>query len=320
MSQRRHRIPFSPSSSSATSSAKAAFDLLHSRAAGISSSSSNSIADDRDPLRLQSRGGPSLNIMNTEFFALPGLHPADSPELVDDTRDSRQMCLDSWGSTSCVEENANYVTNRSTTEGDVDHSYGAVLSRNSWMIPMLALASVNVCVIVAFEVYVVCKASRNTPSRRHLFLGQMLLLGLLIGSLVGFAYAVEPTELSCAVIRLGTGMAYTLIYSSILVKLVFLISLNTGVYLPATYQALLFLFCVLVQVAIGIQWVATSGPLCEYNTRDHILSLLYVIFLFMFSTSLALKSRHYRDNYREGGVSNIKIHELFLHNFLPLSF
>ena len=49
-------------------------------------------------------------------------------------------------------------------------------------------------------------------------LSQMLLLGLLLGSVVGFAYAVEPSDLSCAAIRLGTGMSYALIYSSILVK------------------------------------------------------------------------------------------------------
>lgn len=176
---------------------------------------------------------------------------------------------------------------------------------------MLALASINVMVIVTFEVYVVCKASRNTPSRRHLFLGQMLLLGLLLGSLVGFAYAVEPTDWSCATIRFGTGIAYTLIYSAILVKLVFLVSLNTGVYLPATYQALLFLFCMLVQLVIALQWLTTSGPLCGYHTKDHMLSLLYVVFLILFCTSLAVKSRHFRDNYREakyiGGLMAVTV-------------
>ena len=49
-------------------------------------------------------------------------------------------------------------------------------------------------------------------------------------------------------VRLGTGVSYVLIYASLLVKLVFLISLNTGVYLPAMYQALLLFFAVLVQV------------------------------------------------------------------------
>ena len=49
-------------------------------------------------------------------------------------------------------------------------------------------------------------------------------------------------------VRLGLGLSYVLIYSSLLVKLVFLISLNTGVYLPAMYQALLLFFAILVQV------------------------------------------------------------------------
>ena len=53
----------------------------------------------------------------------------------------------------------------------------------------------------------------------------MLLLGLLLGSAVGFAYAVEPNEFSCGAVRLGTGLAYALIYASLLVKLVFLVIL-----------------------------------------------------------------------------------------------
>jgi hypothetical protein len=51
----------------------------------------------------------------------------------------------------------------------------------------------------------------------------MLLLGLLLGSSMGFAFAVEPNEFSCAAVRLGTGLSYALIYASLLVKLVFLV-------------------------------------------------------------------------------------------------
>lgn len=236
----------------------------------------------------------SLSKMNTEFFALPGLHPLDESG---GTRDSRQMCNDEWSNeadSDCL--NATHAFDDIATDDGV---LSGMLHRNSWAIPMLTFSAVNVVMIVTFEVYVICKATRDTPSRRHLFLGQMLLLGLLMGSLLGFAYALEPTDLSCAAIRFGTGMSYAFIYSSLLVKLVFLISLNTGVYLPATYQALLFLFCMLVQTAIGIQWLTTSGPLCDYVIKDHMLSLLYVIFLILFSTTLAVKSRHFRDNYRE---------------------
>lgn len=263
--------------------------------------------------RLQSRDeSVDSSKMNTDFFALPGL-PSLEDDLSGDSRDSRQMCPESsWGSSNCQQDFV--ITNQSTftnANEDSDGYYSGMLYRNSWVIPMMALATVNVIMILTFEVYVVCKAARNTPSRRHLFLGQMLLLGLLIGSLLGFAYAVEPSDISCAIIRLGTGISYALIYSSLLVKLVFLISLNTGVYLPATYQALLYLFCMIVQVVIGIQWLSSSGSLCSFTTKDHLLSLLYVVFLILFSTSLAIKSRHYRDNYREakyiGGLMAISM-------------
>ena len=59
------------------------------------------------------------------------------------------------------------MTNRTSAErgsGGGDFNSAVLVSRNSWMIPMLALAAVNVCVILVFEVYVVCKTSRNTPS------------------------------------------------------------------------------------------------------------------------------------------------------------
>ena len=56
---------------------------------------------------LQSRDPSSK--MTTEFFALPGLHHASpssdvSAKVFDDERDSRQMCTDAWGSSSCVDE------------------------------------------------------------------------------------------------------------------------------------------------------------------------------------------------------------------------
>ena len=64
------------------------------------------------------------------------------------------------------------------------------------------------------------------------------------------------------------------------------------------YQALLFSFCVLVQVAIGVQWVVLV-PACQYTSSDHILALSYIIFLVVFVSLLALRTKHIRDNYRE---------------------
>ena len=98
------------------------------------------------------------------------------------------------------------------------------------------------------------------PSRRHLFLGQMLLTGLFVCSAVSAVLTAEPTLGTCAVVRFGIGFGYSLIFSTLLVKCIFLISLNGGVYLPAPYQALLLFFAVAIQIAIDVQWLINTPP------------------------------------------------------------
>jgi len=51
-----------------------------------------------------------------------------------------------------------------------------------------------------------------------------------------------------------------MVFGTLLVKCVFLISLNGGVYLPAPYQALLLFFTVAIQLAIGVQWLIYTPP------------------------------------------------------------
>ncbi|XP_045595527.1 uncharacterized protein [Procambarus clarkii] len=127
-------------------------------------------------------------------------------------------------------------------------SVGGVYLRSApWVVPLLAAAATNAAAILAFEVYVLVRAAHGTPSRRHLFLGQCLLVGLLLCSLSGLPIVLTPTPLSCAAIRLLVGVSSALVFAALLVKFVFLISLNSGVYLPAYYQGLLLFFIVLVQ-------------------------------------------------------------------------
>jgi len=168
-----------------------------------------------------------------------------------------------------------------------------------WVVPMLVISAISVSIITIYQVLIIVRSYRSSPSRRHLFLSQVLLLGLLLGSSLGFPYALDRSRATCIAVRVGTGVSYVLIYSSLLVKLVFLLSLNIGVYLPAMYQALLFFFCVLVQGVITAQWnILKDG--CDFSTTDHVLSLFYIFFLVVFVTSLAIKSKHIKDNYREG--------------------
>ena len=45
-----------------------------------------------------------------------------------------------------------YITNLTGGSGGCNFDSAVLLSRNSWMIPMLALVAVNVCVILVFGV------------------------------------------------------------------------------------------------------------------------------------------------------------------------
>lgn len=78
----------------------------------------------------------------------------------------------------------------------------------------------------------------------------MLLLGVFMCVTLAGLQTATPSTATCAVGRLGVGLAYAIVFSALLVKSVFLISLNGGVYLPAPYQALLLLFAVLIQVTM----------------------------------------------------------------------
>jgi len=125
------------------------------------------------------------------------------------------------------------------------------LQRDIWTIPLFVFASLNLVLISFFEIYVLCRTKGQ--SRRHLFLGQMLLFGLFLSSSLALLFAVYPSAIGCFIGRLGVGVSYSMIFAVLMVKCMFLLSLDVGVYLPATYQGCLLFFTVLVQVVIDTQ-------------------------------------------------------------------
>jgi len=191
-----------------------------------------------------------------------------------------------------------------------------------WVIPVLIAAGIITLILTIYEIFLLAKAINKNPSRRHLFLGQMLLAGLAACSAMAVVHTLRPTVATCAVLRLGTGLAYSLVYSTLLVKLVFLISLNSGVYLPATYQSLLLSFAILIQLVIGVQWLVSAPPAvtqvplarggealltCATLFQQQLLGLLYVVFLIIVVVLLSFKSRGVRENYREAMYVSLTI-------------
>ena len=167
-----------------------------------------------------------------------------------------------------------------------------------WTLLLLVTSAANTGLILSYQLFLLLSPAKAITTRKQVFLSQALLFGLLLGSSLGFPYALKPNPASCVAIRFGTGLSYVLIYSSIMIKQVFLISLNTGVYLPVIYQILLFFFCILVQLAISIQWLVLVPP-CQFDAQEHILYLFYVFFLIFFVTFLSIKNVHIKENFQE---------------------
>jgi len=92
-------------------------------------------------------------------------------------------------------------------------------------------------------------------------------------------------------------------------------------------QCLLLCFAVLIQLVIGVQWLASSPATvitiltpseildadvrhsCDTEFEQHVYGLLYVGFLVAVVVALAFKSRGVRENYREARLG-INIHAM----------
>lgn len=179
-----------------------------------------------------------------------------------------------------------------------------LLRSEPWAVPVLALACACMAATGGFEAAVVWGARRSGSPRRHLLLGQTLLAGLFACAATAALYAAAPGRFTCGAVRFGTGVSYVVVFASLLVKCVFLLSLDGGVHLPAGYQGLLLFFAVMIQVVIGAQWVGgwpprADGGRCAAPLQDVLLSLSYAALLAAGVCGVALRSRGIRDNRRE---------------------
>ncbi|XP_068633011.1 extracellular calcium-sensing receptor [Battus philenor] len=248
------------------------------------------VPETEPPLRRPARTEAHRLEMSTEFFIIPERSSPKPPVTT-----SRAVIISKLP-----------FPNNNTSIPILKTSSVGALRTEPWAVPVLAIACVSMLTLSGFEIFIVWGASRKAPSHRHLLLGQTLLFGLFSSAATAAVYTSTPNTFTCGAVRFGTGVAYVIVFASLLVKCVFLLSLNGGVYLPAAYQGLLLFFAVMIQVAIGAQWLGSSPPRvssdgtrCESALSDLLLSLCYAAFLIAVVCGVALRSRGIRDNYRE---------------------
>ncbi|KYM79941.1 PREDICTED: uncharacterized protein LOC105619585 [Atta cephalotes] len=220
---------------------------------------------------------------------------------------------------------------RKSQEVEMQPTPKSLLKQRPWALPLAALSAAAMLLMAGFEVFVLFKARTTAPNRRHLFLGQALLLGLFLLAGLSAAASLSQNPLSCAAFRL-VGLPAALVFAALLVKCVFLLSLNSGVYLPAPYQALVLVFAVLVQVVIVGQWFYGEPPAviqvqqqqqqqqqatgqtspasttsCRTPLGQIVASLGYPGALLVAVACLAIRARGVRDNNREAAFIGLAV-------------
>ena len=158
--------------------------------------------------------------------------------------------------------------------------------------------------MTAYWAYLIYASYTRTIRWRPPLAPHLLLLGLALGACAGFPHLTPALLPACQGARLTTALAYTLIYATLLVRLVCLRSLGRGVFLPAPYQALLLFFAFLVQLALCLQWLVEEeqevGPHCPaLRPYRHLLSVCYPAILYLAVLMLSSVWRNAREHYGE---------------------
>lgn len=156
-----------------------------------------------------------------------------------------------------------------------DGDYGTRFDlKHRWIIALGVLAGMGILTVIVFEIFIMYKllGTRMGNKWRTMWLGQLLLFGVLLCYLVLFAYIPIPTKATCGITRFGVGVAYSICFAVLLVKLMVILTSRTSSdvllpgdaespnYLKGIYQFLMFIFAVGVQVVIDIQWLITVPP------------------------------------------------------------
>lgn len=75
-----------------------------------------------------------------------------------------------------------------------------------WVVPVLVASACLTLILIVFEIYLLAQVIRSSrrhqyPSRRHLFLGQMLIFGLFLCCCAAVVYTLKPSKIICSVTR-----------------------------------------------------------------------------------------------------------------------
>ncbi|CAL4110974.1 unnamed protein product, partial [Meganyctiphanes norvegica] len=193
----------------------------------------------------------------------------------------------------------------------LDHNF-----RNAYGITTSAISMVGVLVILVIMIYFMMAFPTAAGTS---VLGYMILIGCLMLYAVNFAFIFQPTVGTCAVRRFLMGVAYSIVFSAMLVKVIHTWRITSYKTTPLELDALtkpaglLLVSCslVMVQVILGAAWLILYPPgidliseawRCtptEHFETELIISLIYVMVLLVITILFCFETWHSEENSHE---------------------
>ena len=182
---------------------------------------------------------------------------------------------------------------------DLQKQNTKILKEEEWVLPIIIITVMLILILICYEIFYCLERRQHLTKSENTLLSQVLLLGLLSCVVISLLYTLQPSPGICLAIRVGSSLSCTIVYATLLVKMITSISLNSGIHLHPTYQVILLFFVIIIQVVIGIQWLVAAPPdvlavnssslSCTETFTQQLYTQIYNIFLIIVLTILSLK-------------------------------
>lgn len=169
----------------------------------------------------------------------------------------------------------------------------------TWVTVVIVLTVIGLLTVLIIEIIILYKIARlGGVPLRSIWLGQLLLLAILLSYLTLIVFVFEPTAITCNLLRFAIGFCYCFILAVLLVKILIVLSPKTHPgFLKLGHQIMALVFILAVQIIINIQWVilkptvvimsiqgrlmcpSTSNWSFDTILYDYLLSFLYIAVL-----------------------------------------
>ena len=142
----------------------------------------------------------------------------------------------------------------------VNRAIMSYFSDEAWALPIFVMASLTIMCLAMYELSILIKTMREKRRLDNLPLDHVLMASLLCCASMCIPYTLQPTPSICGAIRAGSGLACTLLFSTLLVRLILTIASNRGLHLHTAYQIIILSSSVLIQLVVLTHWLVVSPP------------------------------------------------------------